>query len=71
MPALVDMVQATPRCDAHRMIRYGQWGVHFTCHEPMRYLADTNRWWCLACGAYTPGARVVGLFRSAQLPQAA
>jgi hypothetical protein len=53
------------------MIRHGQWGVHFTCHEPMRYLPDTNRWWCLACGAYTPGVRVVGLFRSAQLPQAA
>ena len=71
MPALLDMLEATPRCDARRMIRDGQHGVHFTCHEPMRYLADANHWWCLACGAYSAGARVVTLFRSARLAQAA
>ena len=67
MPALLDMLEATPRCDARRMIRDGQHGVHFTCHEPMRYLAGANHWWCLACGAYSAAARVATLFRSARL----
>ena len=63
MPALIDILQAIPRCDARRMIRYGQRGEHFTCYAPMRYLADANLWRCSACGAQTPAARLVMLAR--------
>jgi hypothetical protein len=63
MPALVDIIEATPRCDARRMIRRGQWGVHFTCYAPMWYRPDANHWLCSACGRDTPAERVVMLSR--------
>jgi predicted RNA-binding Zn-ribbon protein involved in translation (DUF1610 family) len=59
MPALIDIIEATPYCDARRMIRRGQHGVHFTCHSPMRYRSFGNLWRCSACGAETPATLLV------------
>lgn len=58
MPALLDMLQAIPRCRARRMIRHGQRGEHFTCHERLHYSPDRNEWWCSSCGTIVPGAIV-------------
>jgi hypothetical protein len=67
VPTLIDILEATPRCRARRMIRRGQHGVHFTCYEPMRYLSNIGEWWCLACGAYTPAAMAVARLRALEV----
>ena len=54
MPTMLDLIEAAPRCQRRRIKRRGPHGVHFTCLEPMRYVAAANAWRC-ECGNVVPG----------------
>jgi hypothetical protein len=55
MPTREDLEYAVPRCYARTMKRDGQHGVHFTCYQPMRYVAATNMWVCDSCHTQNAG----------------
>lgn len=63
MPTREDIEVATPLCHRRLMQRSGQHGVHFTCYQPMRYVAGRNAWRC-DCGAEESGELIAARQRA-------